>query len=363
MRILGIETSCDETAAAIVENGTRSISSAVASSKDLLAKYGGVFPEKAAREQLKCILPVIEESLDLSLSSSNPLATSKEKSLAIEKRMKTIDAIAVTSGPGLIGSLLIGVETAKTLACVFNKPIIPVNHLLGHIYANWITPKGERVQQTPTLPALCLIVSGGHTLLVIMNDHGSFKKIGETRDDAAGEAFDKTARLLGLPYPGGPQIAKMARQGDKTKFRFPRPMINSHDYDFSFSGLKTAVWREVKKLDSQLATGNSQLVSDLAAGIQEAIVEVLVKKTIHAAEEYDVKSIIVGGGVAANKRLTEKFLIHNALFNIHIPPPSLCTDNATVIAGAAFFNYHPIPWKDIQADAGLPFPENTKLYA
>ena len=343
MKILAIETSCDETAAAIVKDGRMILSNVVSSSRDLQKKYGGVFPEKAAREQLKCIIPVIEESLTFSAGQSG------RKGVGL---LSGIDAIAVTIGPGLIGSLLVGVEAAKTLSFVSKKPIIPIHHHLGHIYASWLTKK-----KPPVFPAICLIVSGGHTILLHMKNHGVFSIVGQTRDDAAGGAFDKTARLLGLPYPGGPEIDRIAKhsleRGGEHRFTFPRPMMHSSNFDFSFSGLKTAVLREVKKLNLQLITHNSQLISDLAAGIQEAIVDVLIAKTIHAAEKYSVKTIIIGGGVAANSRLKEKFMIHNSSFMIHIPPPKLCTDNAAVIASAAFFNNHPVSWKTVNANPNL----------
>ena len=244
-----------------------------------------------------------------------------------------------------------------------------MNHLFGHIYANWLSldqtiennsPSSHYDNiyyhsEPPQFPAICLIVSGGHTLLALMRNHDDFTLLGETRDDAAGEAFDKIARLLGLPYPGGPAIQKAAEKGNPKAFTFPRPMINSNDYDFSFSGLKTAVFREVKKLNSQPTTHNLQLTSDLAASVQEAIVDVLVKKTIKATTKYKVKSIIIGGGVAANKRLKEKLLTANCQEPIFIPPPSLCTDNGTVIASAAYFNNFAKPWKDITVDSSLRF--------
>lgn len=299
MKILGIETSCDETAAAVVENGIKIISNVVASSQGIHAKYGGIIPEKAAREQVKTIIPVIKESL-----------------------VCDIDAIAVTVGPGLIGSLLIGVETAKALAFAWNKPIVPINHLVGHIYANQIK-----------FPAIVLIVSGGHTELVLMTDHGKFKWLGGTKDDAAGECFDKCARILNLGYPGGPAIEKNAIAGNIT---LPRPMINTKDFDFSFSGLKTAV--------ANLKEPNKNWV---AYELQEAITDVLVKKTLMAAEKYKVKNILLAGGVAANKRLREK--LPQAL----CPPINLCTDNAVGIASAAFFNYKPVPWQEVDADPAL----------
>ena len=304
MTILGIETSCDETAAAVVKDGTQLISNVVASSQQMHAKFGGIIPENAAREQIKSIIPVIKETL-----------------------VCDIDAIAVTVGPGLIGSLLVGVETAKTLSYAWNKPLIPVNHLIGHIYANWLVSK-------PQFPALVLLVSGGHSELILMADHGKYKYLGGTRDDAAGECFDKCARLLNLGYPGGPAISKAAIKNDL--YKLPRPMINSKDFDFSFSGLKTVV-----------ANSPRDNPNYLAYELQEAITDVLVTKTRRAAEKYQVKNILLAGGVAANKRLREK--IPEAL----CPPIELCTDNAAYIASAAFFNYKEVPWHKVNADPSL----------
>lgn len=310
MTILGIETSCDETAAAIVEDGVKIISNVVASSQAMHAKFGGIIPEQAAREQVKAIIPVINEALTLS-----------------EVEGSHIDALAVTIGPGLIGSLLVGVETAKALAFAWNKPIVPVNHLIGHIYANWIN-------SLPKFPALVLLVSGGHSELILMKDHGDFEFLGGTRDDAAGECFDKCARVLNLGYPGGPMIEKNAIFKNLTPL--PRPMINTKDFDFSFSGLKTAVlYRKNEDPDG------------MAFELQEAITDVLVKKTLMAADKFKVKNILLAGGVAANKRLREK------LSQAICPPINLCTDNAAYIASAAFFNYEPVSWKQIQADPSL----------
>ncbi len=328
MVILGIETSCDETAAAVLTNkGNRItiLSNIIASSAKLQAKYGGIIPEQAAREQIKSIIPVIEEGLQAS-----------------GVRPQEMDAIAVTYGPGLIGSLLVGVETAKTLAKVWNKPLIPINHLIGHFYANWISPT------PPKFPCIGLLVSGGHTDLVLFEGHNKYQYLGGTRDDAAGECFDKCARLLGLPYPGGPQISKLAQKGNPKAFDLPRPMIKSKDFDFSFSGLKTAV--------SNLAQIEENK-TDLAASIEDAIVDVLVSKTIKAVQKYGVKEVMVAGGVAANQRLTTelKFKIENLKLkiNLHIPSANLCTDNAAMIASAAFFER---PLKnpfDLQADPNL----------
>lgn len=348
MKILGIETSCDETAAAVVEDGKKILSNVVASSLDFHAKTGGIIPEVAAREQVKAIIPVINEALKTSPPRSTPVHLG-----GVAKRLlrgeEEIDAIAVTVGPGLIGSLLVGVETAKALAFAWNKPLTPVNHLIGHVYANWLS------EPQPKFPLLILLVSGGHTDLVLMKDHGKFKWLGGTRDDAAGECFDKTARLLGLSYPGGPEIAKLAEKGSPTRFPLPRPMINSKDYDFSFSGLKTAVLNLTTNY--KLITKNSP--ADLAASIQEAIVDVLVTKTIRAAQELGVNQIALGGGVAANSRLREVFQLKIENFKskiaLHIPPPELCTDNAAVIASAAHFNQKITSWRKVFADPRLHF--------
>ena len=340
MKILGIETSCDETAASIVKDGREIISNVVASSSDLHKKTGGIIPEVAAREQLRCIIPVIEEALGQKINKKNP----------------DIDAVAVTSGPGLIGSLLIGVETAKTLAYIFKKPIIPVNHLQGHLYANFLS-KGK-----PTFPALGLVVSGGHTDLVLILDHQKIKWLGGTRDDAAGECFDKCARLLGLGYPGGPTISKEAQEFDKKErnITLPRPMINTSDFDFSFSGLKTAVLNKTRELKEKDKL-NKKIIQELAFEIQEAICDVLVKKTIKATEKYEVKSLLLAGGVTANPRLREKIKEEiDPKVNLFIPPPSLCTDNATYIAAYAYFNFRPKPWSKIKADSSLTIEEMIK---
>jgi len=336
MKILGIETSCDETAAALVEDGTKIVSNIVASSIELHAKTGGIIPENAAREQVKSIIPVINEALKIS-----------------KQKIENLDALAVTIGPGLIGSLLVGVETAKTLAFLFNKPLIPVNHLIGHIYANWLDTKN-----IPQFPALALVVSGGHTDLIYMQSHQKIKYVGGTRDDAAGEAFDKAARLLGLPYPGGPNLSKEGEKFiDKNPNRklnlFPRPMINENNFDLSFSGLKTAVFREISK-DKKFNK------SKMAAEIQEAIVDSLVKKSVSAISKYKPKSFLLAGGVAANKRLRmkldEECLRHSGKptpTKFHIPEIKLCTDNAAYIAGAAFYNYVSTPWQKISANPEL----------
>lgn len=340
MKILGIETSCDETAAAVVKDGTKILSNIVASSAEMHAKTGGVIPEAAARAQIISILPVVQKAME------------KAKCQASD-----IDTIAVTVGPGLIGSLLVGIETARTLTRLWQKPVIPVNHLVAHIYANWlITNRQTPIIKLPNFPALALVVSGGHTDLVLMRGHGKLEWVGGTRDDAAGEAFDKSARLLNLPYPGGPSIAKKAQVfSDKSpNFRLnllPRPMIHALNFDWSFSGLKTAVLREVNH--RPLTISHSQL----AAEVQEAIVDILVAKTLRAVKKFKPKSLLLAGGVAANSCLREKFTlsIQHLAFGIdfRVPDPKLCTDNAAYIAGCAYFNQAPLPWPDIEANPEL----------
>jgi N6-L-threonylcarbamoyladenine synthase len=340
MRILGIETSCDETAASVVENGIKILSNVIASSSDLHTKTGGIIPEEAARQQIISITPVVDQALSEAFGKNDP---------------SQIDAIAVTYGPGLIGSLLVGVETAKTLSFVWKKPLIPVNHLVGHVYANWLS---ENVK--PEFPALALVVSGGHTDLVLMSGHGKFKWIGGTRDDAAGEAFDKTARLIGLPYPGGPAISNEASKYLKssqpsernTLTKFPRPMIEKDNFEWSFSGLKTAVLREFNS-DSN----KNFEVSYFSAEIQEAIVDVLVHKTLKAVSKFKPKSLLLAGGVVANARLRDKFSseIKKSKLDISlfIPPPKLCTDNAAYIASCAYFNNNPLNWDQLVSNPQL----------
>lgn len=347
MKILGIETSCDETAAAVVKDGTKILSNVVASSVELHKKTGGIIPEVAAREQIKCIIPVINEAIENCKLSSGAGS-------CFAGKIAKLDAIAVTYGPGLIGSLLVGIETAKTLSYLWKKPVVPVNHLLAHIYANWLN--GEK---PPEFPAIVLIASGGHTELVLMKNHGQFTWLGGTRDDAAGEAFDKIARLLGLGFPGGPAIEEKAKNGNPKTFNLPRPMLNQENFDFSFSGLKTAVLRIVKpkkRMLPQAIADNNIRRASLATSVQEAITDVLVAKTIKAVQKFKVKSILLSGGVAANERLREKMKeeikkLSNEEINFFVPPPNLCTDNAAPIAAYAFFNFKPISWQKI-----IPFP-------
>lgn len=342
MLILSIESSCDETGAAIIQgdsknNKVKLLSNSLATSLSIHSNTGGIIPENAAREQIKFIIPVIRE--------------------AIEKaniNISGIDAVAVTYGPGLIGSLLIGVETAKALSMAWDKPLIPTNHLLGHIYANFIDDE-TNPQDKIEFPALSLIVSGGHTDLVLIKNHQDFKWLGGTRDDAAGEAMDKVGRLLGLPYPGGPHIEKAALTGDENKYNFPKPLMGSGDFDFSFSGLKTAVLREVqshKQLDEQT-------ISDICASFQKTVIDVLVRKTLTAAEKYNVKSILLGGGVAANSKLREELQTAIDKSDIDakffVPSRKLCTDNGAMIGAAAFYNDDFLDFRKVDANPNLYF--------
>lgn len=344
MKILAIETSCDETSASIVSKNTNEslvaiLSNIVSSSLELHSKTGGVIPNIAAREQLKAIIPTIESAI----------RDSKIK-------IKDLDAIAVTIGPGLIGSLLIGVETAKALAYLWNKPIIPVNHLLGHVYANFIAKSKTKNQKLKiNFPVIALLVSGGHTDLVLMKNHQDIKWLGGTLDDAAGEAFDKIGRLLNLPYPAGQTIENMAKIGNKKAFDFPRPMIGSKDFNFSFSGLKAAAMREVKKIKNL----DEKTKINIAACVQKSIIEVLIRKTIAAAKKYGIKSILLGGGVASNEKLRDEFAlkIKNQKLKIKLfaPAKNLCTDNAAMVGAYALFHPKIINWEKIVANPELYF--------
>jgi len=319
-RILAIESSCDETAAAVIENGRSLLSSVVASQMDIHARYGGVFPEVASRQHVLSIVPVIEQAL-----------TQAHLSLA------DVDAIAVTRGPGLAGSLVVGLNAAKGLALGAGKPLVGVNHLEGHIYSSWIYDEaalGGAVPPAPQFPLLAQLVSGGHTELNLMDDHLSYRRLGATLDDAAGEAFDKTARLLGLPYPGGPSVQRAAEGGNPQAFHFPRARTDGA-WDFSFSGIKTAVLREVRRMQ---AAGETVPVADMAASFQATVVSTLLAKTLAAAREFGVKEILVAGGVSANTALRKAFL-EQTEFKVNIPKFAYCTDNAAMIASAGYFRY------------------------
>lgn len=309
MKILGIETSCDETAAAVVEDGSTIISNVVASQIEIHARFGGVVPEVASRQHLLAIIPVINRAI-------------------AGLYWQDINGISVTFGPGLAGSLLVGVNVAKATALARNLPITGVNHLEAHIYANWLDPSGSGEEKRVRFPCLCLIVSGGHSDLVLMNGHGQFEKLGHTRDDAAGEAFDKAARILGLGYPGGPAIEQTAGSGIPG-LALPRAWLKD-SYDFSFSGLKTALWHVVQ--------GGRVSEADAAASFQLAVVDVLVVKTIEAAKQLGVKQILLGGGVAANKLLGQQLLAKSPV-PVLVPPPHFCTDNAAMVAACGYYRF------------------------
>jgi N6-L-threonylcarbamoyladenine synthase len=306
-RMLAIETSCDETAAAVVENGTTILSNIIASQTDLHAQYGGVFPEVASRKHIEVVYSVIEKALH-------------EAHLGVED----LDCIAVTCGPGLVGSLLVGVNVAKGLSLARNIPLLGINHLEGHVYSLWLTEAANEIE----FPLLTLVVSGGHTELYLVAGHLQYRHLGGTLDDAAGEAFDKVGRLLGLPYPGGPAIDRVSGNGDPTAFRFPRAIM-ADGYNFSFSGLKTAVMRESKRFDE-----DRMPVEDLAASFQAAAVDALTRKTALAAEEFDVTAVHLVGGVSANSALRNE-MRNNLAVPVRYPSEILCTDNAAMIAAAA----------------------------
>ncbi|MFC2044619.1 tRNA (adenosine(37)-N6)-threonylcarbamoyltransferase complex transferase subunit TsaD [Chloroflexota bacterium] len=309
MKILGIETSCDETAAAVVEDGVKILSNQIASQVEIHARYGGVVPEVASRQHILTIIPTLERAM----SEANVT-------------WSDLQGIAVTVGPGLAGSLLVGVNTAKAIASAHNLPITGVNHLEGHIYANWLSNDGG---DSPIFLLLCLIVSGGHTDLVLMRDYGNYVLLGRTRDDAAGEAFDKAARILDLGYPGGPAIEKIARTGTPS-VQLPRAWLKGTN-DFSFSGIKSALLR-------MMAGGEISCKADAAASFQAAVVDVLVTKTIAAAREHHVKQILLAGGVASNSLLRQQ-LVEKSPIPVRVPPPVLCTDNAAMIAACGYHRF------------------------
>ena len=328
MKILGIETSCDETAAAIVEDGRYVLSSVIASQAELHNSYGGVVPEVASRQHLEAMLPVIE-------------ATLTEASCSWQE----LHAIAVTSGPGLVGALLVGVNVAKALAYTKGLPLIAVNHLEAHLYANWISEK-QIDSRTPEFPLLGLVVSGGHTDMVLMTGHGRIKRLGRTRDDAAGEAFDKVARLLGLGFPGGPEIERVAAGVQHSNVRLPRAWLGTSD-DVSFSGLKTAVLHLVRG-----EKGPPPPIEQTAAAFQDAVVDVLATKTARAAVREGARAIVLSGGVAANGVL-RRVLAERAAVPLHVPPPILCTDNGVMVAACAFYRRRHAGW-DLDVSPNLP---------
>ncbi len=311
MLVLGIETSCDETAVALVEDGRKILASLVASQDDLHRKFSGVVPEVASRAHLRVLAPMLEEAL-----------------VRTGKRREAVSAVGYTIGPGLIGSLLVGVSLAKSLAYSWGVPVVGVNHLKAHLYAPVLA--GEKFE----FPLIAMIVSGGHTLLVAARSWAEAEIIGGTRDDAAGEAFDKVAALLGLGFPGGPAVDRAAREGDPGRFPLPRGMLHSGDYDFSFSGVKTAVRYLVERLR---AAGEEIPAADIAASFQEAVVDVLVAKLAAASSAVSPRTIVIGGGVARNRALRQRVL-EDGVFGsarVLIPPPELCSDNAAAIAGLA----------------------------
>lgn len=340
MLILAIESSCDETAAAVAEGKNKHLtlrSNIVSSQIKIHKKYGGVVPEVAAREHVLNILPVIQEALHTAGIKRN-------------EAPKKLSAIAVTTGPGLITSLITGIETAKTLAYVWKLPLISVNHIEGHLYSNFINA-------SPKLPALILTVSGGHTQLVLMKDHLSYKTIGETRDDAAGEAFDKAAKLLGLGYPGGPLVSKHAQNFRKKNIAsniiLPRPMIKDTSYDFSFSGLKTALLYTIRDDENY-----KKRIDEYCFAFEQAVVDVLIYKTIKAAQKYNVKSVMLAGGVAANLALRQqlKTMVEEINKNFYMPEMEYTTDNAAMIAAAGYFKFKTkkvTPWQKIKVNPNL----------
>jgi len=349
VRILAIETSCDETSAAVIEDGTRICSNIVASQIEVHSKYGGVFPEVASRMHVEAISPVVQQAMD-----------------AAGITPQELDLIAVTQGPGLAGSLLVGVNFAKGLALGWDKPLVGVNHLEGHLYSLWLTEHASAIR----FPVLCLIVSGGHSELLLMSGHGRYQLLGSTLDDAAGEAFDKVGRLLGLPYPGGPAIERAAKDGNPTAYTFTRPMLEGENaYKFSFSGLKTAVMRAVQpppehgrrtRGEESMSAGNLRPdvnVNDVAASFQAVAVDMLVDKTVRAARDFGVTAILMSGGVSANSLLRQEMRRRSSL-PVYYAPLSLCTDNAAMIGAAAYFRTREALVSDLALDVlpmlGLP---------
>jgi N6-L-threonylcarbamoyladenine synthase len=373
--ILAIETSCDETAAAVLEikpspqpsprgRGSKTVlpqiktlSSVVKSQISIHKSFGGVVPEAAARAHVKNILPVVKKAL-----ADSDIADFDGRQNQQSTNLNSIDFIAVTAGPGLIPSLIVGVEFAKALSLATVKPIIPVNHMLGHLYSPFKTltpnpsPKGRGEQKI--FPMISLIVSGGHTILTLMKNIDDYKVLGQTVDDAAGEAFDKVAKMLNLPYPGGPEVSRLAEKS-KSPVQFPRPMINSKNYDFSFSGLKTAVLYYLRDTVGEGLKPSPTKTKNICAGFQQAAVDVLVTKTLRAVKEYGAKSVSLSGGVAANKALRDALNLKSKIFNLKffVPPQNLCTDNAEMIGIAACFMLHngfkPVSYKKVKANSNL----------
>ena len=342
LKILGIETSCDETAAGVVEDGRLLLSNIISSQANLHSQYGGVVPELASRQHVRDLTPVLQRSME---------------SCGID--LDDIDVVAATYGPGLAGSLITGLNAAKSLAFTLDKPLIGVNHLEAHIYAAWLTPSNPA--EDPGFPLACLVASGGHTDLILMEGHGVYRLVGRTRDDAAGEAFDKAARILGLGFPGGPEIQRVS-EGATGELSLPRAWMRD-THDFSFSGLKTAllhmaqergvyVAEEEKTLDDD---ATADLVREMAAAFQESVVDVVSSKLVDMARKYRVKGLVLGGGVTANARLREEILRRSPL-PVIIPPPVLCTDNGAMVAACAYYQYHRgEQWPmDLDVEPGLP---------
>lgn len=318
MLVLGVESSCDETSVAILKDGKEVLSNVINSQIKIHEKFGGVVPEVASRHHVYQVSMVFEEAFKVA-----------------NVKPEDIDLVCVTMGPGLIGSLLVGLNAAKTFAMMYNKPIIGVHHLAGHIYAN-------NIEHEMKFPCVCLLVSGGNTELVYMKDHFKFEIIGETLDDAVGEAYDKVARVVGLPYPGGPHVDRLAHLGSDT-YKLPRVYLDDKSYNFSFSGLKSAVINLKHNADQR---GEEINVNDLCRSFQDSVTEVLVRKTIALCKEKNVKNIIVAGGVSANKGLKERFLEEAKDYNVCIPSIKYCTDNAAMIAAAGYYQYKVYPKLD-----------------
>jgi N6-L-threonylcarbamoyladenine synthase len=338
IKILGIETSCDETAAGVVVDGHNLLSNVISSQADLHSKYGGVVPEVASRQHVRDLVPVLEQA-----ASNSGLG------------LEDMDAIAVTYGPGLAGSLITGVNAAKAIAYTLGIPLIGVNHLEGHIYASWLSQSD--LENDPGFPLACLVASGGHTDLLLMEGHGRYKLVGRSRDDAAGEAFDKAARILGLGFPGGPEIQRVS-EGATGEEALPRAWMKD-TLDFSFSGLKTALLHLAQDRGiypfPEDGVDQERLVREMAAAFQESVVDVISTKLIEMAGKYKVKGLVLGGGVTANTRLREE-IIQRSPVPVIVPPPILCTDNGAMIAACAYFQYQRGEESafDIDVDPGLP---------
>ncbi|MFQ5427837.1 MAG: tRNA (adenosine(37)-N6)-threonylcarbamoyltransferase complex transferase subunit TsaD [Thermodesulfobacteriota bacterium] len=321
MLVLGIESSCDDTAAAVVEDGRVLWSSVVSSQDSIHSKYGGIVPELASRRHIEAIIPVVEEALHKA-----------------GVNLDSIDGIAVTQGPGLVGSILIGLSFAKALSYARKIPLTAVNHIVAHPFAAFLGAKGGSPAAQPDFPLMALVVSGGHTTLIRLDSYLEYEVLGRTIDDAAGEAFDKSAKLLGLGYPGGPVMDRLAREGSREAFYFKRPYLKKGSLDFSFSGIKTAVLRHVDELKKEETLGESA-IRDLSASFQEAVVDVLLKKAFWALEAWDTPNLILAGGVACNSRLRERALLagEEKGLNVTIPEKKLCSDNAAFVASAGYW--------------------------